>query len=222
MLVMKKIFLILILSLFLAGCSQVQPEPIIVTETVIETVEVEDTRKIEELQAETRRCRNLLNNLNDLLSNVYYGYAENENWVQDGFTAFSMEYKGKYYLITAGHCVENEHGRFNGFRFKANFSDRWVYPELLAYGNVYAKEEDYAVFYSDKVNSGLQVSTEFASEKFVLGISEQNALRRMGIAIPGESGSPIINLDGEVVKIVSGSFAYTDINTVLKAIDALN
>ena len=49
----------------------------------------------------------LINNTNPILSTVYYGTADTEKLegARD-FTAFSLTYNDKFFLITAGHCVE--------------------------------------------------------------------------------------------------------------------
>jgi hypothetical protein len=219
------IFILALLILLLCGCSQpilqadTIPETITVTSIVTETIEVEDTAKIEELELELQQYKSLIANLNDLLKNIYYGYAENDKYILDGFTAFSIEYKGKYYLITAGHCVENENGKFGNFKFKANFSNEWIYPELLDYGNG-NDSSDYAIFYSDKINNGLNFGTDI-NNLFILGAGKLNVVKlEEQNSMSGESGSPIINLNGEVVYINCGLY-NTPIGTVLQAIDNL-
>ncbi|MCL4378806.1 MAG: hypothetical protein M1409_10620 [Actinobacteria bacterium] len=234
---MKKILtILLILSIFLIGlligCStkiiadiDTDTTQTIVTVTV--TSIVEDTSRIEELeeqlnqsQEEIEKYQKLIANLNELLKNVYYGYASNSKWILDGFTAFSMEHKGKYYLITAGHCVENsEVGKMTSFKFKANFSDKWIYPKLLDYENDFQYGKDYAIFYTDKIDSGLNTG-EYELPMFVLGYGKLNIIKDgTSSSIPGESGSPVININGEVIGIMTGS--VTNINNVLEAIDNL-
>jgi len=74
--------------------------------------------KIDLTEEELAKYKDLTINLNELLSNVYYGYASNENWEADGFTAFSIKYKNKFYLITAGHMIDDgRYGKFTNFRF---------------------------------------------------------------------------------------------------------
>jgi len=160
--------------------------------------------------------------LNDLLSNVYYVYAENDEWVLDGFTAFSLNYNDEIYLITAGHCVEDKEGKYYNHRFKANFSDEWIYPELLIYESDYDENIDYAIFYSETMGSGLKYNSNNENcSKFVLGNGDKNTFKSLNLlrGIPGESGSPIVNLSGEAVEIFTGS--STDIDIVIKAIDDL-
>ncbi len=170
---------------------------------------------------ELEKYQNLINNLNSLLKNVYYGYTKNENYILDGFTAFSLNYKNKNYIITAGHCIENEYGKFYNFKFKANFSDQWIYPELLAYKNYFYGNMDYAVFYSDKVIDGLNYDLNDSYPRFTLGNMEDNVLKEFFISnlIEGESGSAIIDIDGEVMGIATGG--YVDIDLVIKALDNL-
>jgi len=171
---------------------------------------------------ELEKYRSLANNFNELLSSVYYGWAINNiGGVEDGFTAFSMEYKGKFYIATAGHCVENEYGKFSNFKFKANFSDIWVYPKLLIYENDFDNNIDYAIFYSDKVINGLNFDINNSYPKFILGNGDNNILKEFDKynLIEGESGSPVVGINGQVMGIATGNFV--DIDIVLEAIDNL-
>lgn len=132
-----------------------------------------------------------------------------------------MEYNGKYYLITAGHAVENEYGKFKNFKFKANFSNTWIYPKLLAYENDFFNNRDYAIFYSDKIKSGLDFKTGSFYPEYILGNSKINILKKYNrlTLIPGDSGSPVIDLDGKVLGIATGNFV--DIKIVLNKIDEI-
>lgn len=240
---MKKILIILllILSVLLIGCSkEVIADTIPVTSIVTATSIIEDTAKIDELtkqlddltarlslsKDETEKYQALIGNLNSLLENIYYGYASNSKWTSDGFTAFSIKYKDKIYLITAGHAVHYKYdkidtGVYTHFKFKANFSNNWIYPKLLTYENDYTGNRDYAVFYSDKVNTGFDVGKVYGGN-FVLGSinNKLNVIRKLTVTpISGESGSPVINVNGEVIGILTGSITYID--TVLQAIDNL-
>lgn len=207
--------------------SQLQAETSVTTTTINPLEEKLDKLKAdyEDLTEKNIKYNNLIDNLNILLSNTYYGYASNGNWIIDGFTAFNLKYNNNYYLITAGHCVENENGKFSNFKFKANFSDEWIYPELLTYKYEYDDDKptlnvDYAIFYSDYINNGFTPEINRTYPEFVLGNGKFNIIRNAGIAIPGESGSPIINLDGKVIGMVSAPF--TDIDIILQAIDNIN
>ena len=234
---MKYILIILVLLILLTACQSVlqagtvetrqSVETIVEIRTVKEYLQVEDTTKTDELQSqnsqlqlELKSYRALLDNLNELLSNVYYGYASNDNYIQDGFTAFSLEYNNKYYIITAGHCVENENGKFSNFKFKANFSDKWIYAKLLTYENDFIYGKDYAVFYSDKINSGLKVGG-YELPAFILGNGKLNIIKKnTDKSLEGESGSPVVNINSEVIGIMTGS--VTNIIYVLQAIDNID
>ena len=177
---------------------------------------------IDNLETEVERYQNLIANLNDLLGSVYYGYAENNNWILDGFTAFSLKYNDKFYIITAGHCVENlDTGRMTNFKFKANFDDSWVYPKLLIYENDFYNNRDYAILYSDEVISGLDFDLENTFPRYILGNGKNNIFKEHDTynLIEGESGSPVIDMDGELIGIATGSFTDTDL--VIEAIENL-
>jgi len=226
------ILILLLLSIFVVSCDSnytLQADTIPETVTVTETVIVEDTARIAELEkqlekkdTEAQQYRELINNLNNLLANVYYGYASNNKWTADGFTAFSMEYKDKYYLITAGHAVENPDGKMTNFKFKANFSNEWIYPKLLDYKFDKMNLVDYAIFYSDKINSGLKYNlNNLTKPSFILGAGKLNLFKEYGYIKSGESGSPIININGEVIEILTGDRTATKIEIVIQAIDKL-
>lgn len=171
------------------------------------------------------KYQNLISNLNELLDNVYYGYGSNSNWESDGFTAFSIEYKGKYYIITAGHCVHYKLGNIdNGLYTTLKIKDddgKWIYPKLLTYENDFNGNRDYAVLYSDKVEGGLEYNLDNSNHDFILGQGSNNILKEFNIynLVEGESGSLIINISGEVMGIATGQFV--DIDVVLEAIDNL-
>ena len=178
--------------------------------------------RINELKGEPEKLRSFINNFNKLLKNVYIGSADPKE-IAYTFTAFSIEYEGKYYLVTAGHCVKDNFGQEGKFKFKANFSDEWIYPELLGYNAEFWNLDDYAVFSSDKLYSGFKVSNQETKESYLIGSMDKNLsiLRNLGSGSKkGESGSPVINENGEAIGIyVVYGLVYTPIQLVLDIID---
>jgi hypothetical protein len=77
-----------ILLLFIVGCDSnyvlqadtTPVETVTVYETVITTeiVEIENTQRVDELEVELQQYKDLISNLNEYLSCVYYGYAIND------------------------------------------------------------------------------------------------------------------------------------------------
>ena len=170
----------------------------------------------------------LLNNTNRILSTVYFGTADiDERKEAKDFTAFSIIYKDKFYLITAGHCVEYENIKYKNFKFMANNGGTWLIPELLTYKNDYTNNKDYAVFYKDNlITMGLYPAAkgENLSPQYVLGNIERdlNLIKKYKDARQGESGSPVINSKCHVVGImIKKDGSYTPIQEVLDAIDKL-
>lgn len=218
---MKYIFIILILiSILLIGCdsnyvlADTVPETVVVTQIVTQEVTVEDTAKIEQLELELQQYKDLIGNLNELLSNVYEVRGELSNGAWTGGTGFSIKYNNKYYLITAGHVIDNEYGIFKNLGFKVN--NEWIYPKLLSYENDFNIGKDYSIFYSDKITDGFEIG-KFELPVYILGYGKLNTIREMEIGTQGESGSPIINLNGEVVGIMTGG--VVNINKITKTID---
>jgi len=191
-----------------------------------EELELKSTENLEAqiavLSDEPAQLRKILNNLNDLLKYVYTGSSADEGHGYT-FTAFSIEYEGKYYIITAGHCVSDNYGSKGTFRFKANFSDEWIYPELLAYEAAFWQLNDYAVFYGDKIPGGLKTGEMQTQENYILGSldKELSILRNLGDSSQkGESGSPVINEEMQVIGIyVIYGYVFTPIKLALEAID---
>jgi len=124
-------------------------------------------------EKDLEKYQKLLNNLNDLLANVYYVYGKNtyiDHYTEVWGTGFSIEYSGKYYLITAGHIVDGEWGIHENLGFR-DIDNNWIYPELLAY-IVTVTMPDYAIFYSDKVENGFQVAINETEPDYRLGINK--------------------------------------------------
>lgn len=226
---MKKllIILLLILSILCVSCQkEIAADTKTITSIITVTSIVEDTQKIDELEKElsdsreeTEEYQKLISGLNSLLRNVYYGYQKKSDGSSSWGTGFSIEYKEKYFLVTAGHIVDSEYGVFKNLGFKANFSDEWIYPKLLVYENDFQYGKDYAVFYSDKIDSGFKTG-KYELPAFILGNGKLNIIKdNTSQSISGESGSPIININGEVIGIMTG--ASTNIDYVLEAIDNL-
>ena len=174
------------------------------------------------------KYRSLVDNLNELLSNIYIGYAENENWKSEEFTAFSLKYGDKIFLITAGHCVHYnleglDTGLYTTIKFKQN-KGNWIYPKLLTYENDFNNNRDYAILYSDKLNNGLDFDKNNDLPLYILGNLNSNIIKaHLRFGIEGDSGSPIIDEDCKVVGLrTGGDFKYTSINIIIEAIDNLN
>ncbi len=178
-------------------------------------------KEISFLESQPQASIALLEDLNNMLSNVYYGIAENESGYS--FTAFAIEYEGNYYIITAGHCINDNFGSSGLFKFKANFSDTWIYPELLAYEPFFWDLEDYAVFTSEIIVDGLNTGDEPTGRTYAMGSAKKNlsVFRNLSTSSKrGESGSPVINEFGEVLGIlVVAGINYTPIDLALERID---
>lgn len=170
----------------------------------------------------------LLSNMNKIISTIYFGTADNEVRKEaKDFTGFAIMYKEKYYIITAGHCVEFEGEKYKNFKFKANNAADWINPVLLDFKNDYEKNIDYAIFYiPDKVRMGLipAAAGEEINPQYVLGNLERglNLVKRYKDAREGESGSPILNSKCHVIGIIiKKDAAYTPIQVVLDALDSI-
>lgn len=222
---MKKLIIILFLILFLTGCTPIQAEtePVVIIETVVETVKVtvEDTDRIEQLESEIRQYRELIANLDGYLSYVYEIKCTDAIGGTGNGTAFSIEYNDEIYIISAGHLVENENGMFSDFRIQVD--DKWIYLKLLDYNNDYPNKEDYAIFANKEIKYGFSVDLDNDKSLFIIG-SNKTISDCKKITVKGESGSPIIDTDGEITRVViTDTYAYsTNINIVLEAIDNLN
>ena len=230
---MKYILIIIAVLIILTACqpilqadtvkSRQSVETIVEIRTVKEYITVEDTTKIDELESniyklelELKSYRALLGNLNSLLKNVYYIECKNSIGGIGNATAFSINYNNKIYILSAGHLVENENGKFSNFRIKYN--NKWIYLKLLDYNNNYLNRNDYAILYSDKIDDGFVVDTENDKPEYILGYNDINTLKDINIvSIESESGSPIIDIEGEIVGISTTDMFiyYTDIDKVL-------
>ena len=164
---------------------------------------------------EVDKYKDLIGDLNNLLSNIYYVYGEGNGTYVFG-TGFSIEYGGKYYLCTAGHIVDGEWGIHKNLGFK-DMDDKWIYPKLLTY-EVTGITSDYAIYYSDKINNGLKVDLNNTEPDYRLGINK-SIQENNNWGIDGECGSPVINLDGAVMGIHVGYLS--DIDYTLEAINNL-
>ena len=169
-----------------------------------------------------QKLRALLDDMNTLLSHAYIGASTAEQSAYT-FTAFSIEYKGNYYIVTAGHCVEDNYGQEGTFKFKANLSDEWVYPELMDYKAEFWNLDDYAVFFGGGIKGGLPVGDRKTPGKYLLGSTDKNLsiFRNLGDSSRrGESGSAVINEQMEAIGIyVVYGYVYTPIALALDAID---
>lgn len=178
-------------------------------------------QEIATCKSELEDLKSLLDNLNDLLANVYIGTTEPE--MNYSFTAFSIQHDGRSYIITAGHCVNDNLGQDARFKFKANFSDSWIYPELIGYKAASWDLDDYAVFYSDEISGGLEIGGELPTKNYLLGSIDKglSMFRYIGdSSIRGESGSPVINIEGKAVGIyVVYGTEYTPIELAIGLIE---
>jgi hypothetical protein len=178
---------------------------------------------IEGLQKEPEKLRKLLDNINGLLKFVYTGSSANEEKGYT-FTAFSIEHNGKYYIITAGHCISDNYGSDGLFKFKANFSDEWIQPVLIDYKPEFWILNDYAVFYGDDIYGGLKTGTLKTEENYLGGSLDKglSVFRNLGDSSKkGESGSPVINEEMEVIGIyVKYGYEFSSIQLALDAIGA--
>jgi hypothetical protein len=198
-------------------------EAILLLEEELELKSTENLEaQIDKLSSDPVKLRKFLNSINDMLKFVYTGSSADEGYGYT-FTAFSIEHKGKYYIITAGHCISDNYGAEGTFRFKGNFSDTWIYPELLAYESAFWKLNDYAVFYGNEISGGLKTGEQKTEQNYLLGSLDKrlSVLRNLGDSSQrGESGSPVINEEMQAIGIyVIYGYVYTPINLALEAID---
>lgn len=138
------------------------------------------------------------------------------------FTAFSLYYKDKFYIVTAGHSIDFENIKYENFRIKKQGKSEWIYPELLYYENDFDGNNDYAILMHENITKGLYPATDDFKPEFIIGNSIIKIFRNETKAAYGESGSPVINSKCRVVGIlIKSTGEYTDIKKVLNAIDKL-
>ncbi len=170
----------------------------------------------------------LMNNTNRILSTVYFGTADvGEKEQAKDFTAFSMIYNEKFYIVTAGHCIEMDGEKYSNWKFKSNKGTNWITPELLDYKSDYKNNIDYAIFFSDRlVTTGLIPAKPYEdmTPQYVLGNLERglNLVKRYNDAKEGESGSPILNSKCHVIGLmIKKGGTYTPVEIVLDALSSL-
>ena len=170
----------------------------------------------------------LLDNTNRILSTVYFGTADiGQREEAKDFTAFSIIYNEKFYIITAGHCVEMDGQKYSNFKFKPNKSKIWITPTLIDYKSDYKNNEDYAIFYSERlVTTGLipADNNEDLTPRYVLGNLERglNLVKKYNDAKEGESGSPVLNSKCHVIGLlIKKGGTFTPIEIVLEALAKL-
>ncbi len=214
-----KYILIVFLTILLTGCTQYVPVVETITEIVVETVVVTETvvEYDNECSEELQQYKDLINNLNEYLGYVYFVYQLKSDGSSSWGTGFSIEYGNEFYLITAGHVVDGVYGYFPNLGFE--LSDGWLYPELLTYENDYINERDYAIF-SSEIDEGFKVDLDNDNPLYRIG---DTILDYKITSIEGESGSPVIDVDGEVTEIATTDmyFYNTDIDMILETIDNL-
>lgn len=183
---------------------------------------IEGTTDSDELKLKIEELRRLLDNINSVLANVYTGSSDPEE-INYTFTAFSIKYGKSYYILTAGHCVADNYGSDGRFKFKPNFSDEWVYPDLIGYNADFQNLDDYAVFTGEDIYSGFDIGEAPTGENYLPGSidKELSIFRNLGDSSRrGESGSPVINEYGKVIGIyVVYGLEYTPIELALELID---
>jgi len=225
----RKIYIIgiILLTTILAitfGCSS----KLSTAEMEIKDLKLEITGLQEEIDTRDEEISEygiLTGNLNKLLSTVYYGCATPETEGNEkNFTAFSMYYRGEFYLITAGHCIEYDGIRYTKFKFKSNDREQWICPELLYYEADYENNRDFAIFTHSPIHKGLMIEDEDIEPEYVLGSVERklNFFKKFSSAREGESGSPVLSKSCKLVGIViKNNSDYTPISKVIEAIDSI-
>jgi hypothetical protein len=218
---------IIILAILLVACIFLLVQNCLLeTRSAILQKKIIETEAINEIKNnQIEKYEILFDNFNLLYSTVFYGNAfSSADQEESFFTGFSMFYKEKFYIISAGHCVSYSGVEYNNFRFKANNSEHWFSPELLYFENDDKNNKDFSIFYYDLNRLGLMIETEDMEPEFVLGNSKSNIniLKEFDCSLLGESGSPILSQNCKLVGVVIKSDKqYTPITEVIRAIDNL-
>jgi hypothetical protein len=214
----------IIVLIALIGCSN----RLSIAERELDELKIEIAQLEEETgkqNEELSKYDTLTGNLNKLLKTVYYGSAVSETEGKGkSFTAFSMFYKGDFYIITAGHCIEYEGIKYTDFKFKSNTESFWKYPKLLYYKADYMNNSDFGIFTLPHLRTGLMIDEKDTKPKYVLGNFERklNFFKEFKDAKEGESGSPILSSGCKLVGIViKNNTDYTPISEVTQAIDSM-
>ncbi len=221
--IINKIFLILlvffILSLVFIGCKGRANQEIDSLKTEISELKDDAVKK----ETGLKQYDILTSNFNGLLSTLYYGTAvPSDEGPNKNFTAFGLYYNDAFYLITAGHCIEYDGIKYTDFKFKSNFKNNWIYPELLYYQNDYENNNDFAIFYHKAIRKGLIADLDDKEPRYVLGNIERklNLFKKFSTAREGESGSPILNAGSKVVGVViKNNGEFTPIEKVIDALE---
>lgn len=239
-----KYILVIIFAFLLIGCvnlndyipieehnfklSELEESNIIIDNNAIEIAELQkevdiSASRLDLSNIEIEKYNNLINNLDEYLSYVYPMKVSNDNYSSDGM-GFTIEYWDKLYLITTGHGV---HYVFEDYdvlytNFKVGIDNNWIYLELLDYDNNYINKADYAILTSNEIDSGFDVDLDNDRPLFLIGGNRlmSDYSRK---TVEGESGLPVIDIDGEVTEIATTDLYYynTDIDIILQAIDNL-
>lgn len=190
--------------------------------------EINDLKKNnEEKNKKINESEYFLKNINVIETTIYFTTADPLiGEIKENFTSFSIFYESKFYLITAGHCIEENGYKYTNFKFQSNNSNNWINAELLYYENDSEHNKDYAIFYSSLVKSGLYPDIQNQIPFYIFGntIKKLNFISKYNMmsSKKGESGSPVLNSDCKVIGIIiKDNNSYTPINLVINSIKSL-